>query len=533
MLRSYFVVTTTLLLLVHWSSFERLLFVCGLVVFVCATCRLDFGDSSFLFPTLSLQDLDRFVLGIAVPVVGLAVASDKELVSGESFRAGEFETVTHFLCHFRSLFLGISARRFTRGRIYCTMNSVKKQDLVKLSLPDTPGVYFWKDKEGNILYIGKATSLRDRTLSYFAKDIVETRGLRIVNMVLAADKVEYQETASVLEALLLENVLIKKHQPPFNAKEKDNKTYTCVVITKEDYPRVLTMRLREYEKRFVADGSIEKVDKVYGPFSSASQIKEALRIIRKMFPFRDRCELHQSKPCFNASIKLCPGTCVGMISKEEYKSTIKNIKNLFEGKRETIIKDLEKQMNQYSKSMEFEKAARVRNTLFALDHIKDVSLIKNEDVLDFKNKNFRIEAYDVAHISGSGRVGVMTVVINGKKATDEYRKFKLDEKVNDDYQGIRDMIMRRMSHMEWGVPDLIVFDGGEGQKAAGEQALASLGLQIQTCSVVKDKSHKARDILTNYPHIKKYEEAILLANYESHRFAINYHKLLRDKKFLG
>jgi excinuclease ABC subunit C len=263
----------------------------------------------------------------------------------------------------------------------------------------------------------------------------------------------------VLEALLLENVLIKKHQPPFNAKEKDNKTYTCVVITKEDYPRVLTMRLREYEKRFVADGSIEKVDKVYGPFSSASQIKEALRIIRKMFPFRDRCELHQSKPCFNASIKLCPGTCVGMISKEEYKSTIKNIKNLFEGKRETIIKDLEKQMNQYSKSMEFEKAARVRNTLFALDHIKDVSLIKNEDVLDFKNKNFRIEAYDVAHISGSGRVGVMTVVINGKKATDEYRKFKLDEKVNDDYQGIRDMIMRRMSHMEWGVPDLIVFDG--------------------------------------------------------------------------
>ena len=410
---------------------------------------------------------------------------------------------------------------------------MKKQDLAKLKLPDSPGVYFWKDKDGNILYIGKATNLKDRTMSYFAKDLAETRGLRIVNMVLAADTVTYQVTGSVLEALLLENVLIKKHQPIFNAKEKDNKTYTCVVITKEDYPRVLTMRMREYEKRFVADGSIEKVDKVYGPFSSASQIKEAIRIIRKMFPFRDKCELGQHKPCFNASIKLCPGTCVGLISKDEYKNTIKNIKNLFEGKRESIVRDLEKQMNQYSKSMEFEKAARVRNTLFALDHIKDVSLIKNDDILDFKNKNFRIESYDVAHISGSSRVGVMTVVINGKKATDEYRKFKLNEKVNDDYQGIRDMMRRRFEHSEWQMPDLVVFDGGEGQKSAGEEALAAMGIQVQTCAVVKDKSHKARDILTNYPHIKKYEKAILLANYESHRFAINYHKLLRDKKFLG
>ncbi len=410
---------------------------------------------------------------------------------------------------------------------------MKKQDLAKLKLPDSPGVYFWKDKDGNILYIGKATNLKDRTMSYFAKDLAETRGLRIVNMVLAADTVTYQVTGSVLEALLLENVLIKKHQPIFNAKEKDNKTYTCVVITKEDYPRILTMRMREYEKRFVADGSIEKVDKVYGPFSSASQIKEAIRIIRKMFPFRDKCELGQNKPCFNASIKLCPGTCVGLISKDEYKNTIKNIKNLFEGKRESVVRDLEKQMNQYSKSMEFEKAARVRNTLFALDHIKDVSLIKNDDILDFKNKNFRIESYDVAHISGSSRVGVMTVVINGKKATDEYRKFKLDEKVNDDYQGIRDMMRRRFEHSEWQMPDLVVFDGGEGQKSAGEEALAAMGIQVQTCAVVKDKSHKARDILTNYPHIKKYEKAILLANYESHRFAINYHKLLRDKKFLG
>ena len=409
---------------------------------------------------------------------------------------------------------------------------MKKQDLVKAKLSDAPGVYFWHDKEVNILYIGKATNLKDRTMSYFSKDLINTRGLKVVSMVAVADHVTYQETASVLEALLLENVLIKKHQPIYNSKEKDNKTYTCVVITKEDYPRVLTMRVREYEKRFVTKNSIEKVDKVYGPFSNGTQLRDAMKIIRKMFPYRDRCDVGQSKPCFNASIKLCPGTCVGMITKEEYKNTIKNIKNLFEGKRETIKRDLEKQMNAYVKTMEFEKAARVRNTLYALDHIKDVSLIKNEMLMDWKEKEFRIEAYDVAHISGGSRVGVMTVVIDGKKATDEYRKFKLDEKTNDDYQGIRDMMNRRFAHSEWGMPDLIVFDGGEGQKSAGEAALAALGLRIQTCSVVKDKSHKARDILTDYPHIKKYEKAILLANYESHRFAINYHKLLRDKTFL-
>ncbi len=412
------------------------------------------------------------------------------------------------------------------------MTSVKKQELIKAKLPDAPGVYFWHDKEGNILYIGKATNLKDRTLSYFSKDLINTRGLKVLNMVLMADHVTWQETGSVLEALLLENVLIKKHQPIYNSKEKDNKTYTCVVITKEEYPRVLTMRVREYEKRFVTKNSIEKVDKVYGPFSNGTQLRDAMKIIRKMFPYRDRCEVGQVKPCFNASIKLCPGTCVGMITKEEYKNTIKNIKNLFEGKRETIKRDLEKQMSAYAKTMEFEKAAHVRNTLYALDHIKDVSLIKNEEVMDWKDKAFRIEAYDVAHISGGSRVGVMTVIIDGKKATDEYRKFKLDEKTNDDYQGIRDMMKRRFAHTEWELPDLVVFDGGEGQKSAGEAALATLGLNIQTCSVVKDKSHKARDILTDYPHIKKYEKAILLANYESHRFAINYHKLLRDKTFL-
>jgi excinuclease ABC subunit C len=206
---------------------------------------------------------------------------------------------------------------------------MKKQVLSTLGLPDNPGVYFFRDKEGNILYIGKATSLRDRVRSYFNPDLMETRGLRIVTMVTIAETVTFEETGSVLEALLLESKLIKEHTPPYNVREKDNKSFTCVVITKEKFPRVLTMRIREYEKRF----SKRDVQEVYGPFASLSQLRTAMKIIRTMFPYRDTCELGSLRPCFNAQIKLCPGVCVGVISESEYKSHISNIKKLFEGRK--------------------------------------------------------------------------------------------------------------------------------------------------------------------------------------------------------
>jgi excinuclease ABC subunit C len=402
---------------------------------------------------------------------------------------------------------------------------MKKQDLTKLALPDNPGVYFFRDKEGNILYIGKATSLKDRVRSYFNPDLMETRGLRLVSMVTIAETVTYQETGSVLEALLLESKLIKEHDPHYNAKEKDDKSFTCVVITKEDFPRVLVMRIRDYEKRFTKKDSLA----VYGPFASMSQLHAAMKIIRRMFPYRDTCELNSPKPCFNAQIKLCPGVCVGRISKEEYKRHITNIRNLFEGKKTEIKRSLEKDMKEYAKSEQFEKAAVARNTLFALDHIKDISLIKEEEVLSFKKTDFRIEAYDVAHISGTSRVGVMVVIEGKEKAKDQYRKFKLDEHINDDYEGLRQVLLRRFNHSEWRHPDLIVIDGGLAHKQTAERVLASLSLLIPCISVVKDERHKPKDILGDKVHVDYHKKDILLANSEAHRFAIGYHKTLRNK----
>lgn len=402
---------------------------------------------------------------------------------------------------------------------------MKKQDLKKCGLPEAPGVYFFRDKEDGVLYIGKATSLKDRVGSYFSSDLVNARGLRLVTMVTIADKVSFIETDSVLEALLLESQLIKKHNPPYNVKEKDNKSFACVVITKEDFPRVLIMRIRDYEKKFTK----KDVDAVYGPFPSMSQIKDAMTIIRKMFPYRDKCEIGQVRSCFNVQIKLCPGVCTGAISKEDYKKNISNIKRLLSGKKEDIKKSLEKEMKTCAKKEEFEKAGIIRNTLFALSHIKDTSLIKQEEIVSFKDKNFRIEAYDVAHISGTNRVGVMVVVEGKEKKKDEYRKFKLTEKINDDYEGIREILRRRLKHKEWRYPDLVVFDGGENQRRVGEKLLAEEGILIPCVSVVKDVRHKPKDILGSKVHVDYNKKEILLANNEAHRFAISYHKLLRNK----
>ncbi|MEN9338253.1 MAG: hypothetical protein RIQ41_567 [Candidatus Parcubacteria bacterium] len=402
---------------------------------------------------------------------------------------------------------------------------MKRQDLHSVDLPDAPGVYFFRDADGNILYIGKATSLRDRVRSYFNPDLEKSRGLRLVSMLTAAHTVTFQETGSVLEALLLESKRIKEHVPPYNAKEKDNKSFTCVVITKEDFPRVLAMRIRDFEKRF----DKKEVLAVYGPFASLSQLREAMKIIRRMFPFRDRCEVGQGKPCFNAQIKLCPGVCTGSISKEEYKRHITSIRKFFDGKKTEIKKDLEKQMREYAKVQAFEKAAQLRNTLFAIDHIKDIQLIQDEDIVAFKDTSFRIEAYDVAHISGTSRVGVMTVIEGKEMMKEEYRKFKLPEKVNDDYEGLREILIRRFGHTEWRYPDLVVIDGGVAHKQTGEKVLASLGLMIPVVSVVKDDRHKPKDILGLPVHVDYHTKEILLANAEAHRFAIGYHKLLRNK----
>jgi excinuclease ABC subunit C len=187
-------------------------------------------------------------------------------------------------------------------------------------------------------------------------------------------------------------------------------------------------------------------------------------------------------------------------------------------------------MNQLAKLQAFEKAKEIRNTIHALNHIQDVSLIKSQN--NEINNGLRIEAYDIAHMSGKNTVGVMTVVINGEIKKSEYKKFKISKDANDDVAGLREILSRRLIHTEWKMPNLIVIDGGLGQLNASKKILENLNINVPIISVVKDDSHNPDHFLGDKNIIRENIKSILLANSEAHRFAINYHKKLRNKAFL-
>lgn len=405
-----------------------------------------------------------------------------------------------------------------------TMQERIKEDLKKL--PDSPGVYFFKHGK-SILYIGKATSLRDRVRSYFARDILETRGPKIVKMLELANGVDFTETDSVLEALILESRLIKKHQPEYNTREKDNKSYNYIAISKEDFPRVFIVRGREIIKDpKLLEG--EKIDEVFGPFPHGNTLREALKILRKIFPFRDKKARQTHHERFYRQLQLAPDTSVED-AKKAYGKTIKNLKEFLRGDKKTLVKRLDKEMMQLAKAEKFEEANQVKKTLFALQHIQDIALIK-DDLVASRGRVQRIEAYDVAHTQGTNTVGVMTVVIDGEVDKNEYRKFRIkSDKKGSDTHALYELVTRRLGHDEWRLPTIMVADGGLAQKRVIEKALRELGYSIPVVSVVKDERHRPRTVLGRENVIKDSEAEILLANHEAHRFAVEYHKKLRGK----
>ena len=409
---------------------------------------------------------------------------------------------------------------------------MKSQQLAKLKLPDTPGVYFFRSGS-KILYIGKATSLRDRTKSYFAKDLIATRGQLIVDMVFRAESVTFEETDSVLEALILEANLIKKHQPYYNTKEKDDKSWNYVCITEEECPKVLVERGKNIDFKNMVTLKGVRINEWYGPFVNGLQLKEALKIVRRIFPFVDVASAKKDNYEFYRQLGLTPD-----VSSEEkqvaYKKSIRNLKYFFEGKKKTIIKNLEREMKITAKEQKFEEARIARNQIFALGHINDIALLKNDSGGRKEKSGFRIEAYDVAHMGGKNMVGVMTVMEDGEIAKKEYRTFNIRGFTQaNDTGALEELLSRRLRHTEWGMPDLVVTDGGEAQLRVGKQVLDRYQLKIPVVSVVKDERHKPKNLIGDTEMANMYKKDILLANSEAHRFSIKLHKNKRDKNFLG
>ena len=219
---------------------------------------------------------------------------------------------------------------------------------------------------------------------------------------------------------------------------------------------------------------------------------------------------------------------------KDYKNNIKNLKLFFEGKKKSVVKNLKKEMHEYAIRKEFEKAGEIKNKIFALLHINDVSLIKTENILPKNNFAVRIEAYDVAHMTGQNMVGVMTVIENNEPVKSEYKKFIIrTQNKSNDTGALEEILSRRLRHTEWGVPNLLVLDGSTAQINVAQSVIDRYQFKIPIVSVVKDDRHKAKAIIGDEKIIKQYKKDILLANSESHRFAITFHKQRRNKNFLS
>ncbi|MCI5050817.1 MAG: GIY-YIG nuclease family protein [Candidatus Pacebacteria bacterium] len=405
-----------------------------------------------------------------------------------------------------------------------------QEEYKKIELPKKPGVYFFK-KDEEILYIGKATNLAHRTSSYFQKNLMETRGPLIVKMVEEINTVEWTETDSALEALILESYLIKQHQPAYNTREKDNRSYNYVVITNELAPRVFTMRQRAL--RIIEGKQDDSLLHVFGPFPDMDQLKTALRIIRKIFPFHGKKTIHRNNIEFYRQLGLVPGS-MDDEARDVYMENINYIAMFFKGKKQSLIKKLEKDMMKYAKNLEFERANVLKKQIYALNHIRDMALLKHNFESSGYVTNFRMEAYDIAHIQGDAMVGVMVVYSGASIDNSEHRVFNINsvDRANDT-AALYEVITRRLKHSEWPYPQIIVVDGAIAQKRVIEKALREKNLSIPVMAVVKDDRHKAREILGQKKISEKYHKEIVAINVESHRFALKQHTKKREKQFLS
>ncbi len=402
----------------------------------------------------------------------------------------------------------------------------------KLTIPELPGVYIFRDYQKRPLYIGRATSLKDRTKSYFSNDLIETRGPRIVDMVTKAKSLTWEVTDSVLEAIILESAQIKKYQPHYNVDERDDKSSYYVIITDEPWPRVFLTRARDFDATKERGELTYEVKKVFGPYVHSGLIKEALKILRKMFPFKDAKSFDARHSSFYEALGRSPkGTDDN--SRRRYQRTISHLILFFDGKKKLLRLKLEKEMNEYARHMEFEEAQRIKRLLYALDHVNDMALIKQDHVdMSTPKRGFRMEAYDIAHLSGANVVGVFTVSMKGEFEPAQYRKFNISRQENNDVAGLVEILSRRLNHTEWTYPDLIVVDGGLGQLHAAQAVLKARRISIPVVAVTKDKRHTASEIIGNKELGDTYRNDIIALNAEAHRFVITFHKKKRKNAFI-
>lgn len=420
----------------------------------------------------------------------------------------------------------------------------------KSQIPNLPGVYLYKDSQGEVIYCGKAINLFRRVSSYFNR----SNGARIADLVSNIAGIEIIVVDSELEALILEANLIKKYKPKFNIRLVDDKEYLYIKITKEDFPKVLTARRNQ----------LAASKEYFGPFPSSMVVKETLKKLRRVFCWCSNPPVtlsgyerykYPDRPCFYYHLNLCSGACAGVVTPVAYRRQIGNFIRFLSGQGGALVDDLEKKMKAAALVEDFEKAKLYKKMIEGIGYLRASTNVSNylsnpnfiEDVreqglqdlarsLKLNNLPRRIECYDISNISGHQAVGSMVVLTDGEIDKSSYRKFKihLEGKPND-FAMHQEMMRRRLNHPEWGWPDVIIIDGGRGQVRAAIAALDQKGISIPIWGIAKRREWLYPP---EGPEIKLRKSSLGLRliqkiRDESHRFAITYHRKLRSKAFLG
>lgn len=428
------------------------------------------------------------------------------------------------------------------------------------TLPADPGVYFHKSADGEIIYVGKAAVLKNRVRQYFQKS--RNRDVKTEALVAEIHDTDWMVVESELEALFLEAEMIRRYMPRYNILLRDDKSMSYIRIDYDsDYPTVTTTR------RPLDDGA-----RYYGPYFSTYGVREALKLLRRIFPFATKRAVGQKRETLHYHLGMDPGLESGKTSLEDYRTNLRKLIAVIQGKKKAIVHDIEHDMKQAATAQDFEHAMRLRNQLFSLkslgkqvifsdkeflDISKDHALNELVDLLKLPEFPRRIEGYDISHMSGTNVVASMVVFTNGVSDKGQYRKFKMKLDQNNDFFNMNETLKRRLSEKNvkaWGCPSLILIDGGKGQLDAAIQArdereqfnIPFIGLAKREEQIVIHKSksgvtldetilHKLGGyktesddfILVNVPHSTNLVKLLQRIRDESHRFAVSYHSTLK------
>lgn len=409
-------------------------------------------------------------------------------------------------------------------------------------LPDQPGIYLYYSAAHELIYVGKATSLKDRVRSYF-------RGARtprpIEEMIHEVVEIDWRTTDSVLEAVILESVYIKKYLPKYNVLGKDSKSWNYIVLTKDIYPRVITMRQHDLQQLQANDPrAFRQIGDVFGPYPGLNA-KAALKILRRLFRY-STCEPGAKRPCLYYEMGQCLGVCTGEIGAAEYKQrVITPLKWFLSGKKKPVIKSFEQQMKQAAKEERFEDAGRLRNQLHELQRIHDVTLI-NQSFFEDQTRSttelvvgrpMRIEGYDISNLGATDKVGSMVVFNNEGPVKSQYRKFTIKTVAGQsDVDSLAEVLERRLQHDDWPMPDVILIDGGRPQINRTKKVFKDRGVAIPFVGIAKGPERKRNDFILGTVEkvfvswVSTHQPLLIRVRDEAHRFAITFNRSKRKIK---